>query len=80
MSRTTISIRDDVFERLEADKGDNESWSGYLERLADGERVPRPQDGNGECMNALTEAHIDDIGADVERRVERLLDDRLTRR
>lgn len=74
MSRTTISIRDEVFERLAADKGDTESWSGYLERLADGERIESPDDGMN-AVNALTADDVpmlaDCIADEVENRMMR---------
>jgi len=76
MSRKTISIREGVFDRLEADKGDNESWSGYLERLADGERISKPDNGDVNTVNTLTADDIPMLAEHVAREVE----NRMTRR
>jgi len=40
MSRTTITVTDDAFEAADADRRDDESWSDYLERVADTEHAP----------------------------------------
>ena len=69
MSRKTISILEDVFERLEADKGDNESWSGYLDRLAD-------ECGVEHDPNTATVKNVDEIARAAATEVE----NRMTRR
>jgi len=40
MSRTTITVTDDAFEAADADRRDDESWSDYLQRVADTEHDP----------------------------------------
>lgn len=82
MTRTSISLSDDVFDRLKALKRDGESWTEFGERVAD--TLEAQDDGVNSDSNAtpddvLTEDHISDIGAEVERRVERTLDN-MTRR
>jgi len=82
MSRKTISVDDKVYERWAKHKRDDESWTDILERgvdaLNDAESTAESPDGDdGRTMDAvepLTEDHIDDIAAEVERRVERALE------
>ena len=75
MSRTTISVRDDVFDQLEADKPSDQSWSDFLEELHENAaKTDTRQDEH--AMNALTEEHIDDIAVATADRIE----NRLTRR
>lgn len=70
MSRKTITIREDVFDRLDADRGDTESWSDFLDRLAD-------EDGDTEHEpNTATVENVDEIARAVAAEVE----NRMTRR
>jgi len=81
MGRKTITVSEDVFDRLEDLKDDGESWTDLGERAAD---ALEGQDGDvNAAPNAdqpLTEEHIDDIAAEVERRFERTLENSLTTR
>ena len=75
MSRKTISVDDEVYERWVEHKRDDESWTDTLERGAD---ALESEDGDVNASvnksKTLTEEHIDDIAAEVERRVERTLE------
>ena len=67
--RKTITVTAEAYEALAADK--DGSWSEYLLKLHD-------DDANSdECISP---GDIADIGAEVERRLEKTLDNRLTRR
>lgn len=66
--RRTITVREPVYERLSADKADDESWSDYLSRLAD---------GDGEHgLNTVAVENVDEIGRATATQVE----NRMTRR
>jgi len=79
MSRKSTTMGEDAFDRLDGHKHDDESWTEFGHRVAD---VLDAHDGDGEHASntpavpddVLTEGHIDDIGAEVERRVERTLE------
>ena len=75
MSRKTISVDDEVYERWAEHKRDDESWTDLLERGAD---ALESEDGDVNASvnesEALTEDHIGDIATEVERRVERALE------
>lgn len=75
MTRTTISVPDDVHEQACEAKGDGETWAEYLLRCAE---TPQGRDEGQDCKADVPD--IDDIGAEVERRVERALENHLTRR
>jgi len=81
MSRKGISIDEELHERGRQLKGD-ESWNDLLQRAFD---ALEEQDGDvardvarDETQDVpdgvLTEDHIDDIGAELERRLERTLE------
>lgn len=75
--RTTISLDDDVHERLTDAKRDDESWSECFDRLLDmaGEDVIMPDDGANAETNALTADDVpmlvDRLGDEVENRLTR---------
>jgi len=86
MSRSGISIDDEVHGRGKSLKRDDESWNDLLSRAFDALEQADADPGDADAARdrldelpdtLLTEDHIPDIGADVERRVERILDDRL---
>jgi len=66
MSRTTITVTDDAFEAADADRRDDESWSDYLQRVADTEHDP----------NTAAVSNVDEIARATADEVE----DRMTRR
>lgn len=70
--RKTLSVTEDCHDRLREAKREDESWTDCLRRLADGDAERKPNRDAG-----LTPGDLDDIGAEVERRVERVLDNRL---
>ncbi|MFB6189347.1 MAG: antitoxin VapB family protein [Halapricum sp.] len=77
--RKHLSILADVYERLEAHKHEDESWSDLVERAADA----LEEDGNEDDVNGLetlTEEHIDDIAARTARKTADEVQDRLTGR
>lgn len=63
--RKTITIDAELHEALADRKADDESWTDFLERLAETE-TDRGQAERD--VNALTEAHISDIAAATARR------------
>lgn len=65
MTRKTISLDKETYDRLAELKQDNESWTEFGDRVA-GEIDGR--DGEHE-VNTLTEDHIDDIAGETARRV-----------
>ena len=80
MTRKSISVSEDVYERLLAHKGDDDSWTDVGQRAADaldavdGDESPDSGvDADADASHTLTEDHIDDIAAEVERRFERTL-------
>jgi predicted CopG family antitoxin len=75
MNRKTISVDGEVYERWAEHKRDDESWTDILERGADTlESKDRDVNASVNEDDPLTEDHIDDIAAEVERRVERTLE------
>ena len=74
MPRTTLSVPDALYERLEACKRDDESWPDVLKRAA--EALESTDDGSERTMDALTQDHIDDIARATADEVE----NRMTRR
>jgi hypothetical protein len=82
MSRKSISVSEDVYDRLLAHKGADDSWTDVGKRAADAldtvdgdtESPDGGVDADANASHTLTEDHIDDIGAEVERRVERVLE------
>lgn len=88
MERKSITVDDDAFEDLEAQKHEGETWTEFARRVADlleasADDTESPDDDVSTTEHTpdgvLTEDHLDDIGAIVERRVENALD-RQTRR
>lgn len=68
MGRKTISVTEDVYERLAEAKREGESWSNTLARLAD---------GGGECKpNTVAVENVDEIARATADEVE----NRMTRR
>jgi hypothetical protein len=80
MSRKTITIPEEVFEEAKAHKGDR-SWAEVV--LAGAKPDGQEDEGQPERQavpeDILTEDHIPDIGGEVERRLERVLENHTTR-
>lgn len=70
MSRTNISVRDEVYADLEALKRDDESWSDLLARLAAADQ------GNHTQTTRIPAEQVEEIARATGREVE----DRMTRR
>jgi len=70
MGTTTISLRDEAYERLRAEKRDDESFSDVVLRLAGNERVDRDLErlagGLGSDFAAAVEASSDEVRDDLE--------------
>lgn len=68
-----------VYESLHEHKREGESWTDLAERAVNA--LESTADGQArEDVNALTPGHIDDIAAEVERRVEKTLETTVRRR
>ena len=65
MSRKTITVSTEAFEAADADRRDGESWSDYLQRVADDEHGP----------NTVVVKNVDEIArasaSEVENRMTR---------
>lgn len=73
--RKTLTIPTECYDLLEEQKLEDESWDDCLTRLAEGDG-----EHSSNTASSLDPADIDDIAAEVERRVERVLDNRMVRR
>lgn len=72
MGTKTISLADDAYERLRAEKRENESFSDVVRRLTEGVRLE-------EYHGALDDDTADDLEAIVSRRRSERTDDRRNR-
>lgn len=79
MSRTTISVDEDVKQALAADKGGDASWNAYLKGLVDQDagtdRPERAIDADAlrnaaEDADIATKGDLADLRADIERDIE----------
>lgn len=80
--RTTVSVEETAHTTALGVKDDlGLTWSEFLIAAADAlESQDDEMKGKMNACDVLTTAHIDDIGAEVERRVERAVENTLTRR
>jgi predicted CopG family antitoxin len=72
MSRKTITISEEAYNALDGEKREGESFTELAFRAAEA-----LEDGDGAANtdpNTLTEEHIDDIGTEVEDRLQRILE------
>lgn len=73
MSRQSITVSADAFERFKEHKRDGESWTDLVERAADRLDGQEPTHASGECgLNSvdgevLTTEHIPDIVNEASR-------------
>jgi len=71
MTRKTVTISEEAYEALDGEKRESESFTELAFRAAE---ALEDEDGAVNTdPNTLTEEHIDDIGAEVQTRMERLL-------
>lgn len=72
MTRQSITVSKQAFERLKEHKRDGESWTDFGNRVADLLDGVEPPDAAGECglnsADVLTKDHIDDIANRAARR------------
>jgi len=72
MTRKTITVTDEAFEAAAADRRDGESWSDYLQRVADADTDADTEHD----PNTVAVANIDEVARAVGDEVE----NRMTRR
>lgn len=72
MGTKTISLADDAYDRLRAEKRENESFSDVVRRLTEGASLE-------EYYGALSEETADDLEATVSRRREERTSERRAR-
>lgn len=76
MPRKTITVQEAAHEEASEYKREGDTWSEII--VAGAKTLAQDGEGQGERQDTpedvLTEDHIDDIGAEVERRLERLFE------
>jgi predicted CopG family antitoxin len=71
--RKSITVDEDAFEDLARFKREEESWSDLVQRAADA-LESKDVAGDLEKLSTLSEGEINDIGAEVERRMQHVLE------